>query len=166
MGEISLSVKNLEQTPDDGPLQLRLDQYVTEPGGSESEDVSPCPTAPRDIGSMSSSFALNVQGHFSETANVARMAGLSPQSVEATNWAGRGRQRINESHREGYITQVFPTLFPSGAAEYLVPRPTGNKVKIYIKPWGEPAQNSKQKADALNHWTTAPVQRKPVIDRK
>jgi len=30
-GDISVSVKNLEQLPDDGPLQLRLDQYVTEP---------------------------------------------------------------------------------------------------------------------------------------
>ena len=30
-GGISVSVKNLEQLPDEGPLQLRLDQYVTEP---------------------------------------------------------------------------------------------------------------------------------------
>jgi len=30
-GDISVSVENLEQLPDDGPLQLRLDQYVTEP---------------------------------------------------------------------------------------------------------------------------------------
>jgi len=89
--------------------------------GSESEDVGPCPTAPWDIGSMSSSFALNVQGDFSETANVARIAGLSPQSVEATDWPSRGSQPINEFNREGYITQAFPTLFPSGAAEYLAP---------------------------------------------
>jgi len=30
-GDISVSVENLEQLPADGPLQLRLDQYVTEP---------------------------------------------------------------------------------------------------------------------------------------
>ena len=30
-GDISISVENLEQLPDDGLLQLRLDQYVTEP---------------------------------------------------------------------------------------------------------------------------------------
>jgi len=30
-GDISVSVENLEQLPDDGPLQLRPDQYVTEP---------------------------------------------------------------------------------------------------------------------------------------
>jgi len=30
-GDISVSVENPEQLPDDGPLQLRLDQYVTEP---------------------------------------------------------------------------------------------------------------------------------------
>jgi len=30
-GDISVSVENLKQLPNDGPLQLRLDQYVTEP---------------------------------------------------------------------------------------------------------------------------------------
>jgi len=118
-GDISVSVENLDQLPDDGPLQLRLDQYVTEPGGSESEDVGFCPTAPWDVGSMSLSFALNVQGHFSETASVAHIAGLSPQSVEATDWPSRGSQPINEFNREGYITQAFPALFSSVAAEYL-----------------------------------------------
>jgi len=29
-GDISVSVENLEQLPDDGPPQLRLNQYVTE----------------------------------------------------------------------------------------------------------------------------------------
>ena len=29
--DISVLVENLEQLPNDGPLQLRLDQYVTEP---------------------------------------------------------------------------------------------------------------------------------------
>jgi len=29
--DISISVENLEQLPDNGPQQLRLDQYVTEP---------------------------------------------------------------------------------------------------------------------------------------
>jgi len=28
---ISVSAENLEQLPDDGPPQLRVDQYVTEP---------------------------------------------------------------------------------------------------------------------------------------
>jgi len=30
-GDISVSVENLEQLPDDSPLQLRLEQYVAEP---------------------------------------------------------------------------------------------------------------------------------------
>jgi len=30
-GDISVSVENLEQLSDDGPLQLWLEQYVTEP---------------------------------------------------------------------------------------------------------------------------------------
>ena len=93
-------VSAVYQLPNDGPLQLRLDQYVTEPGGSESEEFGPCPTAPWDNGSMSPPFALNVQGHFS---------GLSPQSVEATDWPSRVSQPINEFSREGYITQAFPT---------------------------------------------------------
>jgi len=29
--DISVSVENLEQLPEDGPLQLRIDQYMTEP---------------------------------------------------------------------------------------------------------------------------------------
>ena len=29
-GDINVSVENLEQLPDDGPLQLRLDHYMTE----------------------------------------------------------------------------------------------------------------------------------------
>ena len=97
---------------------------MTKPGGFESEDVGPGPTAPWDIGSMSSSFTPNVHGHFSETENVAYIAGLSPQSVEATGWSSRGTQPINEFNREGYITQAFPTLFPTGAAEYLALLPT------------------------------------------
>ena len=122
MEHISVSVENLEQLPDDDPLQLRLDQYMTEPGGSESEDVGSCPTAPWDVGSMSSSFALDAQGHFSETANIARVTGLSPQSVEATDWPSRGSQPINEFNREGYITQAFPALFSRRAPGYLAPR--------------------------------------------
>ena len=105
---------------------------MTGPGGSESEDVGPCPTVPWDFGSMASLFALNVQGRFSETVNVARIAGLSPQSLEATDWP-RGSQPINEFNRERYITQVFPTLFPSGAAEYLTPRPTTVTRAEYFK---------------------------------
>jgi len=96
-------VSAVYQLPNDGPLQLRLDQYVTEPGGFESMDVGLCPTAPWDIGSMSSSsFALNAQGHFSETANVARIAGLSPQSVEAmTGQVGVASRLTSLAERDG-----------------------------------------------------------------
>jgi len=40
----------------------------------------------------------------------------------ATDWPSRGSQPINEFNREGYITQAFTTLFPSGVVEYLAPR--------------------------------------------
>ena len=48
-------------------------------------------------------------------------------------WPQVGNSPINEFQTEGYITQAFPTLFPTGAAEYLAPRIHPITVGNYFK---------------------------------
>ena len=37
-------------------------------------------------------------------------------------WPNREQNPINEFSMEGYFSRAFPTLFPTGTAEFLAPR--------------------------------------------
>lgn len=48
-------------------------------------------------------------------------------------WPARGTTPINEFRTEGYISSAFPSLFPTGAADYLAPRQVTVTAGNYMK---------------------------------
>ena len=48
-------------------------------------------------------------------------------------WPTIGASPVNEFNTEGYMTQAFPTLFPTSAADFLAPRPRKVTVGNYFK---------------------------------
>ena len=50
----------------------------------------------------------------------------------AVSWPLSGSALINELNTEGYMSCAFPTLFPTGAADLLAPRPVGVTISNYL----------------------------------
>ena len=48
-------------------------------------------------------------------------------------WLNREHNPINEFSMEGYFSRAFPTLFPTGAAEFLAPRIHKITIDNYFK---------------------------------
>lgn len=48
-------------------------------------------------------------------------------------WPSAGGSPVNEFNTEGYISCAFPTLFPTGAADFVAPRPRTVTVGNYFK---------------------------------
>ncbi len=48
-------------------------------------------------------------------------------------WPKSGDTPVNEFQTEGYITCAFPTLFPTGAGDFVVPRPRTVTAGNYFK---------------------------------
>ena len=55
---------------------------------------------------------------------------VAPPTV---SWPPSGVTPINEFNTEGYISCAFPTLFPTGAADFVAPRPLAVTVGNYFK---------------------------------
>jgi len=56
------------------------------------------------------------------------------RSVPSTvMWPTRGQNPINKFNTEGYLSCAFPTLFPSGAADFLSPRLNRITIGNYCK---------------------------------
>lgn len=54
-------------------------------------------------------------------------------SQEVISWPAVSASPVNEFNTEGYMSQAFPTLFPTGAADFLAPRPRKVTVGNYFK---------------------------------
>ena len=48
-------------------------------------------------------------------------------------WPQVGDSLLNEFHSEDYITRTFPTLFPTGAADFTAPRVWPVTIGYYLK---------------------------------
>ena len=48
-------------------------------------------------------------------------------------WPPAGETPINEFRTEGYISYAFPTLFPTGAADFVAPRTCAVTIGNYFK---------------------------------
>ncbi len=59
-----------------------------------------------------------------------RSSNLQKQTVP---WPKRGDTPVNEFQTEGYITCAFPTLFPTGAGDFVAPRPCTATAGNYFK---------------------------------
>ena len=52
---------------------------------------------------------------------------------DAIPWPRRGEQPINEFTTEGYMSCAFPTLFPTGAGDFVAPRLNAVTVGNFFK---------------------------------
>ena len=55
------------------------------------------------------------------------------QSNSILSWPDRGQSAINEFSNEGYFSCAFPTLYPTGAADFLAPRIHAVTIGNYFK---------------------------------
>ena len=54
-------------------------------------------------------------------------------STDRVNWPSTSGNPINEFTTEGYISCAFPTLFPTGAADFVAPRQRSVTIGNYFK---------------------------------
>ena len=59
-----------------------------------------------------------------------RQPAAAPPTVP---WSPSSSTPINEFNTEGYMSCAFPTLFPTGAADFLAPRPLAVTIGNYLK---------------------------------
>ena len=52
---------------------------------------------------------------------------------QSVAWPPRCDTPLNEFHSDGYITLAFPTLIPTGAADFTVPRMDPVTLGYYLK---------------------------------
>ena len=62
-----------------------------------------------------------------------RQSHQQPVSPPTVSWPPSGLTPINEFNTEGYISCAFPTLFPTGAADFVAPCPLAVTVGNYFK---------------------------------
>ena len=59
--------------------------------------------------------------------------GIEPTEDQIVPWPENGSVPIDEFKTEGYISCAFPTLFPTGEADFLAPRQQSVTVGMYFK---------------------------------
>ena len=125
--EISLDHAAVAQLPENGELPglsavtLSDDESGTEPVHEQTEE--------HDSEQLSSSFVPAAPRQATEREAVDQVvSGEHPLA-----WPPRGDTPLNEFHSEGYITLAFPTLFPTGAADFTAPRMRPVTLGYYLK---------------------------------
>ena len=91
-----------------------------------------CTNAMEDQGysGFSRTFVPSVHPTMTEEESIRQ----SLQSAAVTvTWSTRGQTPLNEFQCEGYFSCAFPTLFPTGAAEFLAPRLNNVTLGNYFK---------------------------------
>ena len=68
-----------------------------------------------------------------ETVRQCLQQQLEAASPTTVSWPTIGSTPINEFTTEGYISCAFPTLFPTGAADFIAPRPLTVTIGNYFK---------------------------------
>ena len=122
--EISLDHAALAQLPEDGELSgLSAVTLPHDESGTES-DFEEC-----DSEQLSSSFVPAAPRQATEQEAVEQVV----SGEQPVAWPPHGDTPLNEFHSEGYITLAFPTLFPTGAADFTMPRMRPVTLGYYLK---------------------------------
>ena len=131
---ITIDQAALDELPDDGNLTgLREVAEQVAPG---DEDESPHAEGEDDESpDDATSFVPIVARKHTEQETVRNSVQERQQSDQRTTvpWPRRGDEPINEFTTEGYMTCAFPTLFPTGAGDFLAPRQNTVTVGNYFK---------------------------------
>ena len=122
----------LAQLPEDGDLAGLHSMTVDSPP-DDSEVPAPQDIDPYDA-DLSRTFVPVTAPRLTEQEAI-RQSVQERQSSQppAIAWPSTGDTPINEFNTEGYISCAFPTLFPSGAADFVAPRTHTVTVGNYFK---------------------------------
>ena len=128
---ININTSVLTQLPEDGDLSGLCTFTLN---SSEEQE----PLEQQDInmdGASSRSFVPAVHQRSTESEIIRQLVhdDQHNQPPQPTPWPSAGGSPINEFTTEGYITCAFPTLFPTGAADFLAPRVHAATVGNFLK---------------------------------
>ena len=115
--DMHLDADALQQLPEDGDItdliSLQLEEPTTEDPSQPPQDDLYRAHLPRFF--MPNAVQQQTEQEMVRQSFERRQSG-SPNTVM---WPTIGRTPINEFTTEGYFSMAFPTLFPTGAAEFL-----------------------------------------------
>ena len=129
--DITLNQDNLLILPDDDCISNAHIFTVDCNSFSSTFDTSELCNTEEDPEHLTTTFVPGNYRSMTEEENIRRSSEES--SSNSVTWPTRGHNPINEFSSEGYFSCAFPTLFPTGAADFLALRL--NKVTIgnYLK---------------------------------
>ncbi len=124
---ISIDPDVVAQLPEDGDLSGLCTITVNSSGEEDplQEEIDPYHA------DLSRSFVPSASRRSEAVRRVVHQQG-STQPPQATSWPATGSP-ISEFTTEGYMTCAFPTLFPTGSADFLAPRVNTVTVGNYFK---------------------------------
>ena len=122
--------------PEDGNLtgldSVTLDSTADDPEPPSAQDMDPYNSH------LSASFIPSTTQRMTEQDTVRqsvqeRQSHQQRVSPPTVLWPPSGATPINEFSTEGYMSCAFPTLFPTGAADFVAPRPFQVTIGNYFK---------------------------------
>ena len=121
--------------PEDGNLtglrSIALNSPADDQEATAAKDMDPYNAH------LSGTFVPSIVRRLTEQETVRHLVqehqSCQPEAHPTVSWPPSGSTPINEFSTEGYISCAFPTLFPTGAADFLAPRPLAVTVGNYFK---------------------------------
>ena len=128
---IDIDVSVLSQLPDDGDLTDKCGVGIEDTAEKQEEEELPSEdTDPTDV----ATFIPVVARKMTEKETIRKSVHhRQPTKDQIVPWPENGSVPIDEFKTEGYISCAFPTLFPTGEADYLAPRLQSVTVGMYFK---------------------------------
>ncbi len=133
---VSIDPDTLSMLPEDGGLtdlrSVTVQSTVDDQELPSAEDLNPYDAH------LSRTFDPNTVQRLTEKETVRQSVqdrhSAHPSTAPPTLfWPPCGGTPINEFYTEGHISCAFPTLFPTGAADFIAPRPCAVTVGNYFK---------------------------------
>ena len=121
----------LSQLPEDGDLTDKCGVEIENATEKQEEEELPSEdTDPTDV----ATFIPVVARKMTENDTIRKSVHhRQPTEDQVVPWPENGSVPIDEFKTEGYISCAFPTLFPTGEADFLAPRQQSVTVGMYFK---------------------------------
>ena len=134
---IQINLEAVVTLPDDGDLSglhsVSLDSTEENTGSPETLDEDDDPYDSHLSGSFVPSTTQQMTEQETVRQSVHQRQSHQQQVAPPTvSWPPCGSAPINEFNTEGYMSCAFPTFFPTGAADFLAPRPIGVTIGNYL----------------------------------
>ena len=128
---IDIDVSVLSQLPDDGDLTDKCGVGIEDTAEKQEEEELPSEdTDPADV----ATFIPVVARKMTEKETIRKSVHhRQPTEDQIVPWPENGSVPIDEFKTEGYISCAFPTLFPTGEADFLAPRLQSVTVGMYFR---------------------------------